>query len=67
VSVLCEAVVLLCGRWRRDNTGRGELIAVETASFVHSDGLNRNSAQPCTAIVVKTRFCSEHEGKSSAR
>lgn len=42
--VLCDAAVLLRGRRGRDNTGRGELIAVETASFVHSDRFNRDSA-----------------------
>lgn len=45
-----------------DNTGRSELIAVETASFVHSDRLNQDSAQLCAAILVKTRFY-EHEEK----
>lgn len=49
---------VLLRRCGRDNTGRGELIAVETASFVHSERLNRDSAQLCASIAaMKTRFC----------
>lgn len=63
--VLCDAAVLLRGR--RDNTGSGELIAVETASFVHSDEFNRDSAQLCAAVVVKTGFYPGRERKNPPR
>lgn len=50
-AALRDTAVLLRGG-RHDNAGRGELIAVETASFGHSERLSRDSARLYASVAA---------------